>query len=167
MVYSFKVISLGLLFSVGLTACNATSPVQNDKGYETYITQGEQFKHTELIDINGNTVNMTADNKLVILFATWCSDSRRLLTELKSSTLLNNDKLTIVAIGREEDQQKLSEFNNEMQLPIHFVADPDRKIYSTYANKGIPRVIVLNKQNQVLQTLIGEQPDTLQQINWQ
>ncbi|GEK08567.1 TlpA family protein disulfide reductase [Pseudoalteromonas peptidolytica] len=162
-----KPLLLATLLTTGLNGCSTSHEVPIASGYQTYIQVGERFKHLNLTDINDNKVTFEAEHKkLVILFATWCSDSQRLLNELQASSLLNMSNLTIIAIGREQNQTTLKQFNDTQALPIHFVADPNRTIYNSYANKGIPRLILLDEQNNVLQTLIGEQPNTLSKLRW-
>ncbi|CAH9065433.1 Thiol-disulfide oxidoreductase ResA [Pseudoalteromonas holothuriae] len=139
---------------------------QHPKGYETYITPGEQFKHSSFSTINNDIVELGDTRKLIILFATWCSDSQRTLKELQASPLINDPTIQIIAIGRNEQRETLEEFNQEYNLPFALVADPSREIYSQYANAGIPRLILLDKSNNVVKTLIGEQPNIIDELNW-
>ncbi|KAF7787551.1 hypothetical protein PRUB_a4659 [Pseudoalteromonas rubra] len=151
-----------------LSACNATPlPEAHPKGYETYINPGDTFRHTQLINIDGEPVQLAQGNKLIILFASWCSDSQRTLNELKASQLLADLQVQIIAIGREEDADTLKAFRTSFGIDFNLIADPDRAIYSQYANKGIPRLIMLDKQNRVVKTLIGEQAGIIEQVRWQ
>ncbi|BBN80064.1 hypothetical protein PA25_00490 [Pseudoalteromonas sp. A25] len=136
------------------------------KNYETYITKGERFKHNTFTAINGEKVALANKRKLIILFATWCSDSQRAMNELKASPLINDKNLQIIAIGRNENNESLAKFNDEYQLPFALIADPEREIYSQYANAGIPRLILLDEHNQVVKTLIGEEPNVIDKILW-
>ncbi|MBD1582718.1 TlpA family protein disulfide reductase [Pseudoalteromonas sp. S16_S37] len=139
---------------------------QPPKNYETYITVGDNFKHNAFTTINGDNIELGDKRKLVILFATWCSDSQRTLKELKASPLINDPNLQIIAIGRNENNESMAKFNEEYQLPFALVADPEREIYSQYANAGIPRLILLDEQNQVVKTLIGEEPNIVDKVVW-
>ncbi|NOU53011.1 TlpA family protein disulfide reductase [Pseudoalteromonas sp. JBTF-M23] len=139
---------------------------QPPKNYETYITAGDNFKHRSFTDINGDKIELGDKRKLVILFATWCSDSQRTLQELKASPLINDPNLQIIAIGRNENNESMAKFNEEYQLPFALVSDPEREIYSQYANAGIPRLILLNERNQVVKTLIGEEPNSIDKVIW-
>ena len=74
---------------VSLTfACTSTenvsvgsSPVESVQvtKYETYVSAGQQLPLAQLTSINGEMINLQEQGKrkLVILFATWCSDSQR------------------------------------------------------------------------------------------
>ncbi|MCO7190959.1 MULTISPECIES: TlpA disulfide reductase family protein [unclassified Pseudoalteromonas] len=167
MIKRLAMTTLVIALGAQLSACNATpNPAPHSKGYETYIQSGELFKHTQLINIDGQPVQLAQGKKLVILFATWCSDSQRTLTELKASNLLADPTLQVVAIGREEDDKTLSAFRESFGVDFTLVADPDRQIYQHYANKGIPRLILLDEHNRVVKTLIGEQPGIIDQVRW-
>lgn len=158
-----------LIVSIALTlnGCAATQSIDSPpKGYETYIVQGDDFKHISFTDINGKTITLNDKKKLVILFATWCSDSKRTLRELKASPLIANQNIQIIGIGREETTKSMTKFNQEFDLPFTLVADPERAIYQHYANKGIPRLILLDEQNKVVKTLIGEQANIIEQVVW-
>jgi peroxiredoxin len=161
-----KLVTLSLVvFSLlSLSSCSAMSDQVHSKGYETYIQLGDTFKHSSFTDINDESVVLGNKQKLIILFATWCSDSQRTFKALKSSPLYNNPKLQIIGIGREESVGSLKEFNDEYQLNFKLVSDLNREIYSQYANKGIPRLIVLDANNQVMQTLIAEEENSLTKI---
>jgi peroxiredoxin len=160
-----RILSIGLAtLLLTTTACSSTP---HPKGYETYVSQGDSFKDIELKDIDGNTVSFNNNQKkLVILFATWCSDSKRTLRDLKASPLSQDPNLAVIAIGREETEQSLAEFKTSFGMPFTLVADPDKTIYNHYANKGIPRLILLDERNRVIQTWIGEDPDTVANIAW-
>lgn len=158
-----------LIASIALTlnGCAATQSIEpHPKGYETYVVQGDDFKHTSFTDINGKPVTLNDKKKLVILFATWCSDSKRTLRELKASPLITNQDIQIIGIGREENPESMAKFNQEFELPFALVADPERAIYQHYANKGIPRLILLDEQNKVVKTLIGEQANVIEKVIW-
>ncbi|WP_105166554.1 TlpA family protein disulfide reductase [Pseudoalteromonas sp. T1lg23B] len=152
---------------IGMSGCVSSHTVpSNDKGYETYIAQGEPFKHNRFTSTQGETIELNGTRKLVILFATWCSDSQRALKEIKASALVTDPTLQIIAIGRNEDKESLDKFNDEYQLPFPLVADPEREIYSHYANAGIPRLILLDENNLVVKTLIGEEPTIVDKLVW-
>ena len=159
-------LSLAMFSLLSLSSCSAVSEHAHSKGYETYIQQGETFKHSSFTDINNEPVVLGKKQKLIILFATWCSDSQRTFKELKSSPLYTNSELQIIGIGREESAESLKEFNEEYQLNFKLVSDVNREIYSQYANKGIPRLILLDTNNKVIQTLIAEEENSLTKIKF-
>ena len=158
---------------VGLSACSQTSGTSTTqpiltthKDYETYLKIGDNFTQTHFIDIYNNDVNLGEKKKLVILFATWCSDSQRLIKQLQQSPLSQDPQLQIIAIGREENAATLMQFKQDYNIAYPLIADPQRAIYNQYANKGVPRLILLDENNHVVKTLIGEDPNSLQKVSW-
>ena len=121
-----------------------------------------------LTDIRGRSINLQqADQrKLIIFFATWCSDSKRLMQQLQQSPLLEDPKLLIVAIGREETSDALQDFSAKYRFNFPFVADAERKLYSQFTDQGIPRVVLVNEQNIVVKTFLGEIPRAIDEIVW-
>ena len=161
---------LFLFFAMGLAGCVQTQSASSDYQkpvYETYIAQGDKFPITQFTGSQGEAIELTPNKrKLVLLFATWCSDSQRFVKQLMASPHVTDSELQIVAVGREESKQNLSKFAAKFDTNFTMVADPDRQIYSQFANAGVPRIILLDKQNRVVNTLIGEAPNTIEKIVW-
>lgn len=172
--YRFKQLTALCFACLTLAACSSnadlstpTQPsISNEKGYQTYIATGQYFKQNTFTDINDKTITLGDNNKLVILFATWCSDSQRIIKQLQASPVIHNQQLQIIGIGREETPDSLAQFADAYNIKFSLVADPERAIYNQYANKGVPRLILLDKHNKVVKTLIGEDPNTLQNVVW-
>lgn len=167
-----RYLSQGMVIAAGLlalsacqtlpasTATNAQTSVQPQvkKAYQTFVTPGQAFVAPQWQDVHGRDVQLQPEQKkLLVYFATWCSDSRRTLKELMASPLVTDQHWQIIAIGREETVASLTPFIAEFGLPFTVVADPERKYYQQVADAGIPRLIVLSEDNSVQQTLIGEQ----------
>ena len=136
--------------------------------YLTYVSPGQQLPLTELTSIDNQTVNLQEQGKrkLVILFATWCSDSQRTIKQLLASPIAQQQDLTIVGIGREETAENLEKFATEYQVNFSLVSDEEREIYSKFANAGIPRLILVDEDNNIVKTLIGEDPTTIEEVTW-
>lgn len=132
------------------------------------VAVGQRQPLGQLTDIQGQVVDLQQPNKrkLLIFFATWCGDSKRLMQQLTQSPLLADKELLIVAIGREEQPQTLKEFAAEYKLPLHFIADTDRMLYQQFTDRGIPRVVLVNEQNVVVKTFLGEIPRAIDEIVW-
>lgn len=149
-----------------LSSCAAKQPKKIE--YLSYITAGADFPLAELTDIKGNKLDLSNPNKrkLVILFATWCSDSQRALTALSKSEILNHQDLEVVAIGRQETVESLEKFQEKRGFNYTMVADPKREIYGQFANAGIPRFITVGKDNKIIGHIIAEGENQLDKIVW-
>lgn len=167
-----KIIKTTLIATVILltSACSSTAtPITaNAEKYQTYVVAGQQFPLTQLTSIDKQTINLQqqGQRKLVILFATWCSDSQRTIKEILASPLAQQKQLTIVGIGREETTESLEKFASDYQVNFPLVSDENREIYQQFANIGIPRLILVDENNKIVKTLIGEDPKTLAKITW-
>ena len=84
--------------------------------------------------------------------------------DIAGSALLQQARF--IAFGRGESIESLKKFRDEYQLPIHFIADPTQHYYQQVTNTGIPRVVLLNAQHQVVKTFLGEIPDAMAEIVW-
>ena len=145
----------------------ATSP-QKPK-YEEFVIAGQAMPIESVIDVNGKTIDLTATDKqkLVILFATTCSDSNRALKALNQSDLLNEDDVEIIAIAREETSETVIAWRDENGIKVPLAADPDRSIYKMFAAAGIPRFITVSADNKVIKMNLAEEENQLSLIEWQ
>ena len=136
------------------TAVNTTEAAK----YQTYVKAGQRVPVMQFIDIQGQHINLgqSEHKKLLILFATWCPDSQRAMKALVQSTLMNDDTVDIIGIGREESVASLQRFAKEYHVPFSLVADKDRSVYRQFASAGIPRFILLDKHNQIVKTILLE-----------
>ena len=83
-----------------LVACQSWQQ-QSRPAFKEFVQSGQVLPLESITDINGTTIDLTNPNKrkLVILFATWCSDSNRLLKALNKTDILNNKDIVIFIIS--------------------------------------------------------------------
>lgn len=161
--------SLFILMTTGCANNAALDTAQQQKTeYLTYVKVGDKVPVTHFIDTQGNTIDLSKsrNNKLLILFATWCHDSQRTIKHLTASDIYLSPNVDIIGIGREESNATLDKFAKEYELNFALVADTDRKIYNQFANTGIPRLILLDADNNVVKTLIGETDNVITEVIW-
>lgn len=159
-----------ILCSFLATACSsngakqATAPALPQNDYVTFIKPGESFKHSQFTDIENYIVQLKNKKKLIILFATWCADSQRTIEQLQASPWVNNSELQIIAIGREENSTSLAQFKRDYHLNYPLISDENRTIYNAYANKGIPRLLLLDEDNRLIQEENSEDVYALERL---
>ncbi|NVK89594.1 MAG: TlpA family protein disulfide reductase [Gammaproteobacteria bacterium] len=175
MIYKIA-LTLSVVFLSACATTPSTEMATADSGkvtekpkYETYVAAGSQLPLTRVTTIDGEVIDFSQDNsrKLIILFATWCSDSQRAMKALSESSLLLEDDLHIIAIARENSIDEVRKFQQEYNLSIDFVADVDRSLYAQFASAGIPRLIMVNKQNSIIDMVLAEGDNQLDLIHWQ
>ncbi|AQS38335.1 Redoxin [Shewanella psychrophila] len=158
-----------ILFSMTLLLCGcAAAPGDEQLEYQTYVKAGQMVPVTQFTDTKGNLIDLTQSTnaKLLVLFATWCPDSQRAMKALEASDLNLDPNVDIIAIGREENTQELDKFASEYEINFPLIADTDRAIYAKFANAGIPRLILLDGNNTIVKTVIGEGENPLAEVQW-
>lgn len=161
---ALKTVALSLFILVMAGCANHNKPPE----YLTYVQIGDKVPISRFVDTQGNSIDLTQsnNNKLLILFATWCHDSQRTMQQLANSDLHLSPNIDIIGIGREENADALTTFAAKYELNFPLIADEDRAIYSMFANSGIPRLILLDPDNKVVKTIIGEKENTIEEVVW-
>jgi len=162
-----------LIVAMALTGCQTVnqSIVQNKNNtskYQEFVQSGDQLPIDSIETIDGSVIdfNGAGKRKLVILFATWCSDSNRLLNALNSSKFLSDKNIEIVAIAREEGVDTVAKWREENKINVPLAVDPDRSIYKLFAEAGIPRIITVSTHGEIIQMNLAEGEEQLSKIYW-
>ena len=132
------------------------------------VEPGQLLPLSTLNDITGKEIalNTPGRKKLVILFATWCPDSQRAMKALHQSPLIQDSSVDIVAIAREEQGSEVASWAAENKIKTTLVADTDRSIYRQFAHAGIPRFIMVDEQNRIVDAVLAEGEKQIEQIHW-
>lgn len=135
---------------------------------EERLKAGDRMPLTTLTSIDQQQVSLTAQDqrKLVIFFATTCHDSQRAFQKIVASPLVKDSKLQIVGIGREENEARLRQFAADYQVTFPLVVDADRAMYHQFTDVGIPRIVLVDENNRIVKSFLGEIPDVLTEIHW-
>lgn len=147
---------------------NVSAPQPKPTERLTYLKEGDSFPVVSVVDINNETIalNNAGQKKLIILFATWCSDSQRFVKQLNASPLIKANNIKIIGIGRNESKESLATFAQDFSINYSLVPDENRDIYNQVANVGIPRIILIDEQNIIVKTIIGESANTIEEVVW-
>jgi peroxiredoxin len=155
---------------LSLFACQSPNAAVDEVAnkYQEYITAGDILPITSITTIDGIDINLhrTDKKKLVVLFATWCSDSNRLLTALNNSPLLRDDSMQVIAIAREEDNEIVTAWRDKREIDVVIAVDKDRSIYNRFADGGIPRIITVDEDNKVIKMNLAEGQEPLNKVIW-
>ena len=158
-----------LLLTAWLGGCagSPTESVTSATPASALVTPGQALPLTEMTTVDGATIRLDTpgQKKLVVLFATWCSDSQRAMKALNDSPLLNED-IAIVAIAREQQADEVRRWQQQTGYRIPLAVDPDRGIYRRFAHSGIPRFIMIDGQNTVVASVLAEGQEQLSAIRW-
>jgi len=155
--------------AVALSACQAV-PLNQPQAivFDEYISKGDILPLERITTIDGEIVNLhqLGKRKLVVLFASWCSDSNRLLKALNSSPLLDDSSIEVIAIAREEDMETVTSWRDKRGIKVALAVDVDRSIYKRFASGGIPRLITVGENNKIIKMNLAEGEEQLTKIVW-
>ncbi len=144
-----------LLFSFLLVAQIGFS--QTERDFKTNM--GEEIPSFEFVTTDGE--NMSIDQlkgKVVLLnfYATWCGPCRKEMPILEEKLSAHfEDDLVILAIARGEDMETTQKFKKDTGYHFTFAPDPDKIVYSLFADKYIPRNLVIDKTGKIIYQSTG------------
>ncbi len=126
----------------------------------SHVAIGDSAPAFELADIDGKNFSIDAlRGKVVLLnfFATWCGPC---LMELPRMQKLweqygENEKFSMLVIGREESQQAVSEFRIKNHYSFPMAADPNREVFSLFAEEYIPRIFLISADGKIAYATLG------------
>lgn len=143
----FYIISL-----LSLTAC-----IREELPAEGFaLKEGDRLPEFSISNSDGTVSNKELENKfaLIIFFSTTCSDCREAFPDI--STLYDRYKdhpsVRILLIARSETEEQVAAYFREHRYDMKFFADPDRSVYSLFADSTIPRVFLADKSGTIILT---------------
>ncbi len=105
--------------------------------------------------------------KVVLLnfWATWCGPCIREFPELDKFAKSQDDKeFVVVAMAREQNMETVKAFAEKNDYNFIFVSDLDKSIYSNFAEKSIPRNVVLDSNGKIIFQLTGYYPEEIKKM---
>lgn len=104
-------------------------------------TTGEELKSE---DLKGHVT-------LLVFFVTTCQDCERELPKIEEvwKKLHENPDFKLVTISRAETASTVNKYWEKKEFTMPFYLDPEREVFSLFANSTIPRVYLTNRDNKV------------------
>ena len=95
---------------------------------------------------------------MINFFATWCGPCLKELPHVESDifdTYKDNPNFRLLVIGREHNSDDLATFKEKTGYSFQLIADPERKIYSKFAEQFIPRNFIIDREGKVIYSSVG------------
>lgn len=133
------------------------------------VKVGDTAPGFELTTLDGQIFNLEAHRGKVVLvnfFATWCPPCREELPYLEKQIFqaFDPEKLAVVVIAREEDDEIIQPFVEKYGYTVPFAGDPEMTAYSQYASRFIPRNFVIGPDGTVLYQSQGYAPHEFEEM---
>ncbi len=105
---------------------------------------------------------------VINFFAIWCPSCRMELPELQKTVWepFRKAGLEVLAVGREHTAAEIDTFRSRHGFTFDFAPDPDRSVFRLYADRFIPRTILVGRDGRIAFQTLGYKPgdmDTLAQ----
>lgn len=115
--------------------------------FELTTTDGTKFK---LSDQRGKVV-------VILFFATWCRTCQAEMPRLQQDVYgkFKGDRFALIAIGREHENAEVARFKAKRGLGFPMAGDPSRAVFGLYADKSIPRTLVVDRDGKILFESVG------------
>lgn len=120
------------------------------------LKEGDPLPEFRISNPAGTVSRKDLENKfaLIIFFSTTCPDCRKAFPDISSlyHTYESDPSVRVLLIARGETEEQVATYFREHQYNMEFFADPDRKVYSLFADHTIPRVFLAGKNGTVILT---------------
>ncbi len=151
------------ILTVVLAGCTQEVEIGPTPEETVLVAVGDIAPGFELTTLAGETFNLEVQRGKVVLinfFATWCPPCREELPYLEKDIWqhFDRDKLAVLVIGREEDDEIIQPFVDKHGYTVPFAGDPEMVAYSQYANRFIPRNFVIGPDGVILYQSQGYAP---------
>jgi peroxiredoxin len=115
---------------------------QEAPDFELTTTDGQKFKLSEQ---RGKVV-------LLNFFATWCVPCLHEMPLLQRDVYekIKGGSFAMIAVGREHDNAEVAAFRAKHRLGFPMAGDPHRAVFALYAEKSIPRTLVIDRDGRAL-----------------
>ncbi len=161
-----KTILLLTILLIGLYSCNYKEK-KEEKEYKLDIIKstltkvGQAVPEFSFITLNNDTININdLKGKVVFMnfFATSCPICMKELPYIENeiwTKYKDNESFELIVFGREHVADEMITFREKNSYTFNIVPDPGRKIYSLFAEKYIPRNIVLDREGNIIYQVTG------------
>jgi peroxiredoxin len=150
----FKTLFILFFSLLSTTAFSQENTAINFEAYN--ITKvGDQVPDFAFKTIDGESYTMSelkGKTVLLVFFATWCAPCMKELPQIESKIWqkYKSDDFMVVALGREHSMEEMTTFNTKKGFTFKLGPDPERKIYSQFFKKYIPRNVLINKEGKII-----------------
>ena len=151
-----------MLLAVALvTVLGTINAVEEQYAKATLLKIGDKVPDFTLTDLGGKKMTQ-ADLKGNVtyfnLFTTWCGSCNQKWPALEKDiwqSFKDDANFKMVSVGREHSKAELVAFKKAKNLNSPLAADPKRDVYKLFAEKWIPRAVIVGPDGTLLYQSVG------------
>lgn len=117
-----------------------------------------EFKFEKSPGVEVLSSDLQGKNLLIVFFATWCGPCLGEMPHLQKEIwekLESNSDFELLIFGREHCWNDIKKFKDKHSYTMPFYPDPNREIFSKFADASIPRSYVVNKHGKIVYSTLG------------
>ncbi len=133
-----------------MTACNLNKTTTGGK--DDIVTAGQMLPDFSVTLADNNeiaTANLKGKPSVLVLFSTTCIDCRKELPAIQRLYDEKNAQVNFLCISREQPENEVSDYWKANKLTLPYSPQTDRRVYSLFAKRTIPRVYISDKTGRV------------------
>lgn len=164
-----------LVIVIALSACNNKEKKKQaeheaDVIKSTLIEIGQQVPEFDYITLMNDSLNINdLKGKVVFMnfFATSCPICIKELPFVESDIWQkhkDNENFELIVFGREHVADEMIAFKEKTGYTFNIVPDPGRKVYSLFAERYIPRNVVLDRDGKIIYQATGFNDEEFAQL---
>ena len=163
------------IITIAITSCNikekkAQKEHEADVSKSTFIKVGDQVPSFNYITLTNDTIDISAlKGKVVFMnfFATSCPICIKELPFVEKdiwSKYKDHEEFELLVLGREHSAEEMIAFKEKTGYTFNIIPDPGRKIYSLFAEKYIPRNVVIDRNGKIIYQATGFNDEEFSQL---
>lgn len=138
----------GVILLLGIL-CSCIKEDEPEGGIINHVGVGDAVPVFEVSDGAGASFSSEAcigKRTLLVLFHTGCKDCQRELPKVNTvwEQVQHTSNLQVITIAREEERASIEKYWNKENLTLPYYLDPDRAVFSLFANSTIPRLYLID-----------------------
>lgn len=95
---------------------------------------------------------------LVDLWGTWCTPCKMEMPELQKFYEAHSDEVEIIAAAQKDNLKNVQNYVNKEKITFKIVLDSNGTVAQKYKSKGIPFLVVINMEGEIVKTFTGYKP---------
>ena len=143
--------TVALLMSVSCVRSKAAEKVKAGDILPDFFLKSESYGELSAADLRGKVVYLC-------FFTTWCPNCQEELHAIQTRMypeFKEEEGFEIIAVGREHTDEELMKYNEVRNFDFPLYPDPDREVYSLFADETVPRAYVVDRDGVVVDAAAG------------